>query len=35
MKFMERKSVNELKNETYYLEKFAKVNHISYEESHK
>ncbi|CAD8174197.1 unnamed protein product [Paramecium octaurelia] len=35
MKYMERRSVDEIKNETYYLEKFAKINKYPYQESNK
>lgn len=35
MKYMERRSVDEIKNETYYLEKFAKSNKYPYQESNK
>ncbi|CAD8072991.1 unnamed protein product [Paramecium primaurelia] len=35
MKYMERRSVDEIKNETYYLEKFAKFNKYPYHESNK
>lgn len=35
LRFLDRRSLDEKLNESFYLEKFAKINNFSYKESHK